>query len=418
MYVLNEYSERVSMRKLIDYGMLISIPDQSLRHSAYALKLTVESTRNGGTDAMSTDNYYYARISTKRFKDLCREVKRGSLRAMEIVSAMYSLGFVLPKNRKLGSAWRNFSLVSESEYVEIDKAYRLLIKHARLSLSESEDGYLYDKSYYNRIRVFKDAFLFQEVPLNNVRTAIKEKALKLKCNSRVYSYAIPKGIQTLCIYVNTNNGAKLYDVLTVVSGKIISILDYVIDIKSVPTSLSRGDVKYAERTNSISKTSYGTFAVSGFLSIPAKMKPAANKFLNVASTSAIVDTLIEGSWMIRKHKTFKSKKRGIDIRNIHNPCEYLDFVATNVYGLLNNRLKPIDLCIALGQHLSSAGFLTVDSGPREKCMVLRGKAVTTTDVKETVNNTKRIANNSQYNVFAVVFRLSTTNSVNFLARIN
>ena len=419
MYVLTECSQRKLMWTIVDHGMLSGIPNQQLGSSAYAMKLTKESAKGGGLETVSTDHYYYARISVKRFKDLCREVKSGSIRAMGVISAMYSLGFILPKSDKIGKAWHNFSYLTGSEHVEIDAAYKYLIKHAKAAIAKSEDGYLYDNSYYDQIRVFRDAFSFQEVPLKNVRNAIKERALKLKKKSKVYSYAVPKGIQTLAIYKNSRNGAKLYDVLTLVDNKIVSILDAAVDIPSIPVALSRGDIEYAKRTNTISGTAYDMFAVAGTFAVPSNMKPAVKKFLNVSSVSEIVNLIHNGQWLVKKAKSFNSRKRGIRLRNLHNPGEYVNFVATNVYGLSQKgRLMPIDLCVTLGQHLSSAGFLTVDSNPRERCLYLDATIVTTASVQETVKVSKQVADNSQYNVFAVVFRLSTTNSVNLLSRLN
>ena len=405
------------LAKIVDCGIFSTVPKNELSQSAYAITLTRETFRNGVAD-MKSETHHYARLTISALKTLCNDVKAGKLRSMEVVGALYSLGIILPKSQKIGSAWDKFARVTSSQHVEIDKAYRYLIKHAKEAIANSPDGkFVYSESYYNATSIYRSAFDKQEVELGRVRAALRERAPKEQ-SCKVHSYAVPKGVQTLCVYRNTRNGAKLHDILVLSGNKLVSLLDSVTEISSIPVTLSRGDVAYAQRTNSISGTKYDMFAVSGVLAVPKSHRKAAKKLLQVKSVNEIVNRLLDGTWAVKKPKPLNDKKSGLRLRNANNPGEYVTFVATNVYGVTpKSRLRPIDLVHALGQHLSSAGFITLDSTPRANCLYLRAEAVQKEEVQKTVNCTKQLAETSLFKIDGIVFRINTANSANFFARL-
>lgn len=405
--------EQKAWRNLVEYGMLSSIPSKDYTMSAYSVKLVTETITGDSMATTSKVDYYYARIRIRTLKDICSKVREGSIRVMNLVSSMYSLGFVLPKSHKLGSAWNNFSYHNSSEYIDIDHAYVKLIAHAKQAIAESPDGeHLFSKSYYNAVSVFHEAFNYKEVPLKEISSTLRR--VGEHSDGRVVNHAVPSGVPTICVYKATPNGAQIYDVLTRVNGNIVSILDFVSDL-NLPTRLSRS-ADYVETTNSISDTRYKTFVVSGQLCIPRNMRPAVVKFLQVNSVKSVVEQLVEGSWCVLKSEKYRSVKRNINLRNIHNPGNYLTFIATNVSGLKRNgSLTPIDLSLALGQHLSSCGFRTLDSNDRKNCLYLRASAVHNTDIKKTVNRTKQVMHNSEFALSGLMF--CTANSNNYFTRL-
>ena len=418
MNQINSPAGQRLLRRLVEYGMLTSIPNNKLYGTAYSAKLVTHTNTNGGLDVATKEGHYYTRVPISRMRDLCKSVQNGNRRAMDVIGAMYSLGFVLPKSSKLGEAWHLFSMSMPSSVIDVERAYQFLVKHYKEAVDASpDDKYLYNKDYYDLIKPYHKAFDFQSVELGKVRSALRERSTKLKKPCPVFSYAIPKGVNTLCVYRNTMNGAKLFDVLTVVDDKVVSILDNVEDIKTIPVTLSR-DANYAKRTNSISGTKYDMFAVAGTLAIPTAMQGAAKHYLEVKSVKDAVEKLYDGSWLLRKSKPYRSKKHGFHIRNVYSPGEYLEFVATNVYGLTKRMtLQPIDLGVCLGQHLSSCEFKTLDADVRTDCIYLQSDAVTSAALKKTVNSTKDRAKTSPYKVEALVFRLAVDNGSNFIARL-
>ena len=71
---------------------------------------------------------------------------------------------------------------------------------------------------------------------------------------------------------------------------------------------------------------------------------------------------------------------------------------------------------ALGQHLTSCGFVTLEPNARSNCMFLRADAITSQDMQDTVKKVRQIAKTSPYKVVGVLFK-SFNNSVNFIARL-
>lgn len=404
--------EQKAWHDLVSYGMLISVPSQDYYQSAYAVKVVSETYKSDSMMLVTKTDHYYARIRVRTLKDICSQVRSGSIRAMGLISSMYSLGFVLPRSSKLSAAWNSFSYRCASEHIEVDEAYAKLIVHAKKAIANSPEGeYLYSDSYYDAVKVFYNAFDYNEVPIRELSETIRQRGKQN--NSRVLSYAVPAGVPCVCIYKATSTGAHIYDVLTRINGNIVSILDYVSDI-GLPSKLSR-DSNYVDRTNSISDTKYKTFAVSGQLCIARNKKPAVVKFLNVNSVKSVVEQLAEGSWSIMKSESYRSKARGLNIRNIHNPGNYLDFVATNVFGLRGNgKLTPIDLSVCLGQHLSSCGFRCFEPSMRTKCLFLQATNVYNDDIKKTVKHAKQVAQSSEYAISGLMF--SMTNSENYFIR--
>ncbi|MDV7399133.1 hypothetical protein RZS08_47425, partial [Arthrospira platensis SPKY1] len=85
------------LTKVIDAGMLTSITNSQLNDACIAVSVMRDKTV--GSQVTTVTNHYLARMSVKHLKELCKEVKNGSLRHMDYVSALYALGFGLPEDQ-------------------------------------------------------------------------------------------------------------------------------------------------------------------------------------------------------------------------------------------------------------------------------------------------------------------------------